>query len=93
MLRDLASAGIRLNIIGPLEACRVQVSLFPKLEALLTTSWSSVELDSPTEERALLKKLYPHVDFYQYEIPQHRTIQIDLLQARHGLLYSRLFSS
>lgn len=93
VLRDLTSAAIRLNILGPLEACQVQIQLFSFINALLESRRTAEEIADSSDEREALRLLFPAVFFHGDEIPQQRAPIIDLLQSRHGLLYSRLFSS
>jgi urease accessory protein len=69
-LRGLASASIRLGIIGPIEAQRLQRDLGTRCASLIATGAST-----PPEEATSVSPL------------------LDLIQAQHGRLYSRLFVS
>ena len=69
-LRGLISSGVRLGIVGPLEAQAIQYRLGPHAEALANRG-VDLELDSAAQT----------------------TPVIDLLQAAHDRLYSRLFQS
>lgn len=70
MLRDMISAAVRLNIVGPLAGQRLQYELAGQLEQL-----SSGITDKPLGEITQTAPL------------------VELLQANHDRLYSRLFQS
>ncbi|KAJ0405194.1 hypothetical protein ATCC90586_008822 [Pythium insidiosum] len=69
-LRDVLSAATRLNLIGPMEATRIQHELAPMLEDVM--------------ER---KKNRPIDDSYS------SAPVLDLIQAMHDQLYTRIFNS
>lgn len=70
MLRDMISAAVRLNIVGPLAGQRLQYELAEHLEQL-----SSGRTEQPWQEITQTAPL------------------VELLQANHDRLYSRLFQS
>lgn len=83
VLRDLVSAASRLNLLGPIEGSRLQAEYSNKLENLLKYS-------RPGEDKL---PSWGDVQFYNNEIPCQTSFMTDLVQARHDLLYSRLFNS
>ncbi|GLE00666.1 hypothetical protein PINS_up009454 [Pythium insidiosum] len=69
-LRDALSAATRLNLIGPMEATRVQFELAPVLEDVMT------------------RKRNRRIDDSYSSAPV-----LDLIQAMHDQLYTRIFNS
>lgn len=94
ILRDLVSAAARLNIIGPIEGSCMQVEFVPFLEELLSSTHNcdSKKANSNAIDEHFLG-LFPGLFFYKGEKPLQSVPIIDLIQSRHNLLYSRLFSS
>lgn len=100
-LRDLISAAIRLNIIGPIAGVSIQAQAFIKLETLLERHYmqhSVANIDSKPANKVddnLFDLTFnsKEVEFYNNIKPMQTAPIIDILQSRHDLLYSRLFSS
>jgi urease accessory protein UreF len=93
IIRDLTSAAIRLNIIGPMEGCKLQFQMISFIESLLEVEITEAIINKNEDEVNIISELFNGLRFYHDEIPQQKAPMIDLLQARHGFLYSRLFSS
>lgn len=68
--RDVLSAATRLNLVGPLEAARLQFEMTPVLEQVFQTKKNRVVEDSYSSAPVL-----------------------DLVQAMHDQLYTRIFNS
>jgi urease accessory protein len=108
-LRDLVSAGIRLNLIGPIEGVRLQAESFHKLEQLLNSpelcdsqenSKRTHSFDNSvhvahavTRDVSTVRHRRRNVNFYLGIAPVQSAPVIDTLQSRHDVLYSRLFNS
>lgn len=89
LLRDLTSAAVRLNVLGPLEASQLQVEIASNIERIL-----SLRVESASElEVTMIATAFNGLQFQDNIIPRQTAPIVDLLQAQHGLLYSRLFSS
>ncbi|TMW64395.1 hypothetical protein Poli38472_013017 [Pythium oligandrum] len=70
VLRDTLSAATRLNLIGPMEATRIQYEFVPLLEQVMQAKQNRSILDSYSSAPVL-----------------------DLIQAMHDQLYTRIFNS
>jgi urease accessory protein len=84
----MLSSATRLSVIGPLLAVRLQIEFIPVIEGLLN-SRAVVSLFDSTEVSG--EEL---IDISKCESYIHQTSPVlDLLQARHDMLYTRLFNS
>ncbi|ETN03298.1 hypothetical protein PPTG_16331 [Phytophthora nicotianae INRA-310] len=68
--RDMLSAATRLNLVGPLEAAKLQFEMTPLLENVFQAKKNRVVEDSYSSAPVL-----------------------DLVQAMHDQLYTRIFNS
>jgi len=88
-LRDLTSCAARLNVLGPLEGANVQARLSSEaLELILLFSPPSTpSTPAVPSAKDIVKRLLGA------DMPAQSSPVLDLLQARHDVLYTRLFSS
>ena len=91
-IRDMLSSATRLSVIGPLLAVRLQIEFIPVIEGLLNkraavSPFDSTEVNGDQSGEEL-------IDISKCESYIHQTSPVlDLLQARHDMLYTRLFNS
>ena len=78
LARDLISAAARLNIVGPLEGAKMQATLSSTLEELIDESLEMCEVVGGIIQPAAPIQCSPF---------------LEIVQARHDVLYSRLFNS
>ena len=89
-LRDLASCAARLNVLGPLEGANLQARLGETVvEQLLRASPSA----APPGDASSIGSATILTRLMGDDAPRLTAPVLDLVQARHDLLYARLFNS
>lgn len=87
-LRDMTSCAARLNVLGPLEGANVQARLSSEaLELILLFSPPVLSAPAVPSAKDIVARLLGA------DMPAQSSPVLDLLQARHDVLYTRLFSS
>lgn len=93
-LRDLVSAAVRLNIIGPMEGTALQfqykdltVALMQRVLSSAATAASAAAAAAATHESDASPLFVGGIE------PQQVAPILEVAQGRHDLLYTRLFNS
>ena len=82
IVRDIVSSATRLSIIGPLEGARVQVEMINTMSNMLSE-------DIKRQDNSINRRHAEH----RYEESCQSSPILDILQAKHDVLYTRLFNS